>query len=946
MRGDFSRETFNPASHYNGVLQQQGRVQLDADWNEAEAIARYRDQTTAKDVVGLTGAPRVEPGFRVTATGANLQISRGRFYVDGILCQNEQDVLITAQPDLPGASLPGANGVYLAYLEVWERHIGPAEVPELRETALGGADTTTRLQTVCQVKLLPLPITGVNATCAGNIPEWTSLLAQVDPGPAQIGQMRARTSPQGVTSDPACVLPPSAGFKGLENQLYRVEIHRGGSRDVASFKWSRENASVVTRINNVSGLDLEVDNVGKDDKLAFFNQQWVELSDSVLDLRQQRGELFQIGNVDPDRRMITLGGGPLPALDPQRSRIVRRWEQAGAQAGAIGVALNSADWITLEDGIQVHFEPGIYKTGDYWFIPARSAVSIETGHIEWPQDTSVLPAVPAARPPQGNKHHFARLGIFRRQVGNWTALGTAGDCRIVFPPLTQLTARDVAFDNTVCDFDPAARTVQDALDRLCRTRHCSCTILIAPGDDLVAAFAKLAPGQNALVCFQAGDYRIRDTVVVANKGHLRITGCGPGTRLFSSKSECILRFENCPSVSVEHLSVDGGNTNMRNLNGALTFVNCRSVSVQNAALACRGFGSRRVACLTVRNTVHAGVFTSARITGCDFTTGHLQTGLLLINVSRSFVSDNILRAGNRPPDGQLLQDTAYRSRIRRNLISNGIFGPVAQDTGNVTNATVTVSGHTVHFRTDPSLTSNNRINNQWAASLAAAGDVVNSPHALYRLLEAKADRALLGLPAAGLRLSIRTQAQLALTQDPAAGGQAIVIAGTQAEEVHICANSIESFVQGVHVGLSRRGNPLGSADTAGQVMIARNSARIRLGTASTRERHGIFVGNFASLEIQGNRLQGLRASMANDISSEAIRIYGVAGPRMVVCDNDMDGFNTGIGFVTKAVPAVRLWLISGNLAQNAAQGVLANRRIGQHLSSIRNLIRGVTENVP
>ena len=59
MRGDFSRQTFDPARHYNGVLQQQGRVQLDADWNEAEAIALYRDQTTAKDVIGLTGAPRV-----------------------------------------------------------------------------------------------------------------------------------------------------------------------------------------------------------------------------------------------------------------------------------------------------------------------------------------------------------------------------------------------------------------------------------------------------------------------------------------------------------------------------------------------------------------------------------------------------------------------------------------------------------------------------------------------------------------------------------------------------------------------------------------------------------------------------------------------------------------------------------------------------------------------
>ena len=38
MRGDFSRDTFDPVKHFSRVLQQQGRVQLDADWNEQTAI--------------------------------------------------------------------------------------------------------------------------------------------------------------------------------------------------------------------------------------------------------------------------------------------------------------------------------------------------------------------------------------------------------------------------------------------------------------------------------------------------------------------------------------------------------------------------------------------------------------------------------------------------------------------------------------------------------------------------------------------------------------------------------------------------------------------------------------------------------------------------------------------------------------------------------------------
>jgi uncharacterized membrane protein len=34
MKGDFSRSTFDPANNFTSVRMQQGRMQLDADWNE------------------------------------------------------------------------------------------------------------------------------------------------------------------------------------------------------------------------------------------------------------------------------------------------------------------------------------------------------------------------------------------------------------------------------------------------------------------------------------------------------------------------------------------------------------------------------------------------------------------------------------------------------------------------------------------------------------------------------------------------------------------------------------------------------------------------------------------------------------------------------------------------------------------------------------------------
>src|SRR6266850_4998173 len=157
MKGDFTRNTYDPAKHYSSVRLQQGRVQLDADWNEQIDIAAHRDETTATDVVGREGGPLHAAGFAVTVQGGNLVVGAGRYYVDGILCENEAPVTVAAepavatvpvQPDLPGVPLPTTDGTYLAYLDVWQRHLTALEAPAIREEALGGPDTGTRTKAV------------------------------------------------------------------------------------------------------------------------------------------------------------------------------------------------------------------------------------------------------------------------------------------------------------------------------------------------------------------------------------------------------------------------------------------------------------------------------------------------------------------------------------------------------------------------------------------------------------------------------------------------------------------------------------------------------------------------------------------------------------------------------------------------------------------------------
>ena len=162
MKCDFTRFPFYPKKHYSGVFKQQGRVDLDADWNEYVEMQRHIDRIRTRDIIGPCGVPvngkadEESGGFKITVDEQNedLKISPGNIYVDGILCQLEDSTTYLGQKDYPGRPKLGKSGTYLVYLDVWIRHITAIEDPEIRETALGGPDTTTRIKTVWQVKVV------------------------------------------------------------------------------------------------------------------------------------------------------------------------------------------------------------------------------------------------------------------------------------------------------------------------------------------------------------------------------------------------------------------------------------------------------------------------------------------------------------------------------------------------------------------------------------------------------------------------------------------------------------------------------------------------------------------------------------------------------------------------------------------------------------------------
>lgn len=425
MKGDFSRSTFKRERHYSSVRMQQGRVQIDADWNEQLDIAAHHGQTTARDVIGSSGAPMNEAGFSIQPKGSNLLIGAGRYYVDGVLCENETSVLFTEQPDLPRATLPPAteNGLYLAYLDVWERHITALEDPNIREVALGGPDTATRTKTVWQVKLVRVGDVKDPLNCVSEPKAWLDEIAP------STGQMRARSHPAGAQPSPR-IIPPEAGYRGLENQLYRVEIHRRGVLGSATFKWSRENGSIVTSWLDKKGNDFKVGSLGRDKLLGFKSGDWVELADDMCELCRKPGTLVRL--IDAKDQTLTIdpstATGSVNRVDFPRNPKVRRWDMRDGQITVEAPGTNEG-WIPLKDGVEVRFEPGLYETGDYWWIPARTA----TGDVEWPRDEKA----PEAQPPHGIQHHYCRLALLKF---NGTNFDKVADCRQLFPRVTELTS--------------------------------------------------------------------------------------------------------------------------------------------------------------------------------------------------------------------------------------------------------------------------------------------------------------------------------------------------------------------------------------------------------------------------------------------------------------------------------------------------------------------------
>ena len=432
FRGDFTRDTFKPEKTYSRVLMQQGRVQLDADSNEQVSILLHHIRSLACDIgsehwgPGPAGSDEAG-GFEIAVvTIDDFTIGIGHYYVNGILCEVGAGVTYNHQPDYPLSDETELNKFrtqqVLVYLDVWERHISFIEDDSIREVALGGPDTASRAKIVWQVKVIAPernistedeihPFKRVYATflqaIAGEIKTGT-------------GKLQARAKDKSKTDTEPCLAAPESRYRGLENQLYRVEIHNKRGNTPGTFKWSRENAAVIfpilERVDSNVGSNLSLEHLGRDDRFFLKPNDWVEVVDDDYILQNRAENLLQIMTIDQENLKVTLKG--LAESDVGKSTekhpYLRRWDQKTGDANGILVQESTEDdeiWIDLEEGIQIRFpasDAGTalnnYQSGDYWLIPARTI----TGDVEWPAEQN---GKPKALLPHGVIHHYAPLAI-------------------------------------------------------------------------------------------------------------------------------------------------------------------------------------------------------------------------------------------------------------------------------------------------------------------------------------------------------------------------------------------------------------------------------------------------------------------------------------------------------------------------------------------------------
>lgn len=541
MQGDFSVLHFDPRRNerpvgsppesvlrnLSGVLQQQGRVTLDADQADGELFDLAWQGQAGRDIIGagVCAVPAADPqAFRVDAVSVSagvvhLRLRPGHAWADGILAR-----LAGLAPDAAasversasplGAPAPIAGGVRDAViLEVSEESLHAFQYPErLLEAALGGPDTAERAYVNLRFRLLRL--------AEGE--DCRNIGARLADDPATLGRLSvALAPPAAIPGD--CPVSGGGGYTGFEHCLYRIEVADTPPAAPPRFKWSQWNGGLVGRGRfDATGTPQRV--IIDAGRAAIVSAGVAEFYLEALEYDVLAGAWRVVYgapatlNTEHD---LELGSPPsLGALPATTEPVFFRLWNGIAEIAAFPDSGAPAE---LRDGILLAFAPpaaASYRPGDYWTFTVRA------GGIDNP-----LVLVDAA-PPAGIVYHRVALAEILWSVGaNGEIAGTIEDCRHVFPPLTS-------------------------------ARRGCCTFLIGDGhtsfgdfDSLEEAAAHL-PAAGGELCLLPGLHRAN--LRLEGRRKVRIHGCAWRTMIIpreETRAQPLLHVVDCGDIDIGELDL-------------------------------------------------------------------------------------------------------------------------------------------------------------------------------------------------------------------------------------------------------------------------------------------------------------------------------------------------------------------------------------------------------
>jgi hypothetical protein len=468
MTSDRARVTYDPARHYHGVVAQQGRVSLEADWNEAQAITGAELAARTLDVVGRAGSP--DRGYEITpvaddgnATG-DLLIRAGTLYVGGQRVHLAREVRYAAQPDWAdheGDQLWRAPAVpqhpyELVYLLAHEQEVSAVEDPALRDVALGGPDTAQRL------RIRPRVVRHPTATKTWE-DAWGQLIAEqwrprgftVDEASRALlpgARLQVTAFPADGAGFPGNTGQPAdqGGYLGPNNQLIRVQVARVDDDGVPVLVWGYDNASFLYRLSSsaISGSRtiLRLAAAPVDAYHQPREHQVVEVLRGAALLGAGDCVASATGRVtrvalayDPDSREVAVGtelppeylkkpGEGLPLFLRAWAGEVRCTPGNDHELGGSGLRVRLTG-LPAPAGAGVVL-PEQYPVGAYWMIAVRPGVGPGAEGVVYPQRILGCP-----QPPDGPRQWITPLAFVRWRPGDprtedcvprFTALARAG----------------------------------------------------------------------------------------------------------------------------------------------------------------------------------------------------------------------------------------------------------------------------------------------------------------------------------------------------------------------------------------------------------------------------------------------------------------------------------------------------------------------------------------